>query len=276
MRIDAHAYVGHWPFRPLRGTSCSALVQRMDRFNIDRAFVGNLNGIFYKNTQAANEELFEACDSYRDRLVPFAVLNPTYAGWNRDLETCATQYGMAGVRLYPNYHDYAFASSTLEDAVRRIRDRGLIVSFTCRLVDRRQRSWLDLAEDIPLIQIVELIERIPDARYLILHAFADDFADPAIFERVDRTKIVFDMIYGTATGQIGPHLYDLPKAMRALGPERFAFGTATPFRDLESHILRMELLTSDASIRRHVDSVWGRNALALLHDRLADRRETVQ
>ncbi len=264
MRIDAHAYMGHWPFRPLRGNTCEALVRRLDENEIDRALVGNINGVFYKNPQWANEELFADCESFLDRLVPFAVLNPTYADWEYDLEICRKGFGMAGVRLYPQYHDYRILGDGCTEAVKRIRDAGMVVSFSSRLVDRRQRSWMDSAEDIPMKNILHVVRQVPDARYLILHAFTPDFANDDVVEAVDGVDIQFDMMYGTATQQIGPVLYDLPTGIAALGPERFSFGTATPFREYPSHVIRMELLESALADPKALAAVWGGNASRLL------------
>ena len=94
MLIDINAYVGHWPFQQLKYNTCEALLQRMNKFGVDVSVISNLNGIFYKNTQSANEELYEEIRSnskFKDRFIPFAVINPIYAGWRDDLETCVTK-----------------------------------------------------------------------------------------------------------------------------------------------------------------------------------------
>jgi hypothetical protein len=70
MRIDIHAYIGHWPFRQLRGNTCEGLLANMNKHGIDHAVISHLHGIFYKNSHAANEELATAVRSYRDRLIP--------------------------------------------------------------------------------------------------------------------------------------------------------------------------------------------------------------
>ena len=70
MLIDINAYVGHWPFMQLKYNTCEALAHRMDRFGVDVSVISNLNGIFYKNTQSANQELYEEIKSlkrYSDR-----------------------------------------------------------------------------------------------------------------------------------------------------------------------------------------------------------------
>lgn len=112
MWIDINASVGHWPFRKVHYNTCNLLMERMNRFNVDLSVISNLNGIFYKNTQSANEELHEEMRSKRrfaNRFIPFAVINPIYAGWKNDLDTCVKKMGMKGVRMYPKYHDYEIA-----------------------------------------------------------------------------------------------------------------------------------------------------------------------
>ena len=91
MRIDFHTYIGHWPFRQLRGNTPAGLVEYMGRFGIDQAVVANINGVFYKNTQPANEELAEAIKPFPGRFIPYAVINPTYPDWEYDLEVCHRQ-----------------------------------------------------------------------------------------------------------------------------------------------------------------------------------------
>ena len=93
MLIDSNAYIGHWPFRRFEYDTLDALSGRMKEFGTDRSVVSNLNGIFYKNTQNANEELLEAIHSkraYHDKFIPFAVINPIYGGWRDDFKVCSS------------------------------------------------------------------------------------------------------------------------------------------------------------------------------------------
>jgi hypothetical protein len=63
MLIDINAHVGHWPFKQLKYNTCAALLERMNKFGVDISVVSNLNGVFYKDTQAANEELYDEIKS---------------------------------------------------------------------------------------------------------------------------------------------------------------------------------------------------------------------
>ena len=105
MIIDVNAYLGHWPFRQLRHNTASGLLKLMDKNGIDKAIVSSINAIFYKNCHSGNEELAAETKAHRDRLIPFATLNPEYPGWEDDLKHCHEDFGMTGLRLLPHYHN---------------------------------------------------------------------------------------------------------------------------------------------------------------------------
>lgn len=80
MYIDINAYVGHWPFMRRKYNTCKELIGRMNQFGVDISVISNLNGLFYKNTQSANEELYDELRSdkrFADRFIPFAVIIPS-------------------------------------------------------------------------------------------------------------------------------------------------------------------------------------------------------
>ena len=94
MLIDMNAYLGHWPFRKLRHNTAPELVALMDDRGIDLACVSSASAIFYKNSQAGNEDLAAEVADYPGRLIPFAVINPTSADWEHDLSVCAEEFGV--------------------------------------------------------------------------------------------------------------------------------------------------------------------------------------
>ena len=116
--------------------------------------VANINGVFYKNTQPANEELAEAMKSFPGRFVPYAVINPSYPDWEYDLEVCHTQLKTKGLRLYPQYHDYRLTDHRLAKLLELSRSLRLPVAFSRWLVDDRQRSWMDIGGELKLDNLV--------------------------------------------------------------------------------------------------------------------------
>ena len=266
MLIDINAYVGHWPFMQMKYNTCDALGQRMDKFGVDLSVISNLNGIFYKNTQSANQELYDEIKSagrYRDRFIPFAVINPIYAGWRKDLETSIKKLGMKGVRLYPKYHDHEINDPNLIELVKRARDMNVPVAFNFRMVDSRQRSWMDIdyvyytpKPEWSLRNIVPIIRNVPDAKYMILNAansIAIDGEDEVAYRKAD-------VLMDTS----GRSLTNLGELLKTQGESRFAFGTHSPLLDYLTGMLRIESLRMDEADETTKELLRSGNAKRIL------------
>jgi len=240
MLLDINASIGHWPFMQHRYNTCHSLLDRMNKFGIDISVIGNLNGIFYKNTQSANEELYEEIRSDRrfsDRFIPFAIINPIYAGWRDDLKICIKKMGMKGVRLYPKYHDYEITDPSLIELVKRARDLGVPVAFTIRMIDSRTRSWMDNTSqpEWTVMNIVPVIKAVPDAKYIIQNVTKNiSFRDDEDKKLISNGEVIFDTS--------GRHINRLPELLTTYGKNKFAFGTHSPILDYLSGLLRIEIL----------------------------------
>lgn len=235
MLVDINAHVGHWPFQQLQYNTCQKLLQRMDRFGVDISVVSNLNGVFYKNVQSANEELFSEIGSskkFAQRFIPFAIINPLYAGWKEDLATCHGKMGMKGVRIYPAYHDYGVSDPACIELVKRARDLGMPVALTLRMVDNRQRSWLDIQHEWALKDALPLVREVPDAKYLILNV-----ANGAQLGKEDADVLKnADVLMDTS----GRALANPGELLKIYGSDKFAFGTHAPIHDYLTGLLRIE------------------------------------
>jgi len=237
MLIDSNAYIGHWPFRQFEYNTFDELLNRMTEFGTDASVVSNLNGIFYKNTQAANEELYKAIRSkktYRDRFIPFAVINPIYSGWRDDFEECSTKMGMKGIRLYPKYHDYDLTNPSCIKLVKMARDRGLPVALSLRMVDSRPSSWLDIEKEWSLKDIIPIIRLVPDARYLILNVANSPDLNKEDTELFRKAEILMDTS--------GRDIIDFGELLMKYGKDKFCFGTHSPILDYCTGLLRIEAL----------------------------------
>jgi len=259
MLIDINAYVGHWPFKRLKFNTCATQLERMNRFGVDTSVVSNLNGVFYKDTQSANEELFEELGSARqfsDRFIPFAVLNPIYAGCEKDLGICSSKFGMKGVCLYPLYHDYELTDPACVELVKRARDSGMIVRLTQRIVDSRQRSWMDISKEWTLKDMMPIIKEVPDARYFLVNAANSITVSDEDTELLKKSNILFD-----TSGRI---LSNLGEMMKRYGKDKFALGTHSPVLDYLSGILRVETLRENEASEADKDLLRSGNAKRLL------------
>lgn len=251
MLIDVNTYIGHWPFRQLRHNTADALVRRMDERGIDMAVVASIDGILYKNVHPANESLSAQVQPFRDRLIPFATLNPTYPGWQEDLRRCAEDLRLSGLRLYPHYHGYRLGDPealTLIDAATAL---GWAIQVPMRVVDRRQRHKWDLAEDLAADEIYAALAQCPGACWMWLNSLGLDGArlpaeGPFLVE-ISRMTAVLQR--------------NIQALIETAGTEHLAFGTGMPFKVPEPALLKLEVLDAPPYMRERI--AW-RNASEML------------
>lgn len=259
MLIDSNAHIGHWPFRKFEYNTLDALFGRMKEFGTDVSVVGNLNGIFYKNTQNANEELINAIRSkkaYRDRFIPFAVINPIYGGWRDDFEICISKMGMKGIRLYPQYHRYNISTPSSVELVKMCRDKGLPVVFTLRMVDKRTSSWMDIDTEWSLKDIVPIVRAVPDAKYLITNvtnSTALNEEDTVLFKKA---ALLMD--------SSGSRMVNWVDLFQRFGTDHFCFGTHSPILDYFTGLLRIESLRDNEADKSTKDLLRAGNIKKLL------------
>lgn len=241
MLIDGNAYIGQWPFKKFKYNRADTLLRRMKEFGTDISVVSNLDGIFYKNTQPANEDLYEIMGSkktYGNRFIPLAVINPNYAAWRQDFEVCVGQFGMKGIRLYPQYHAYDITDPSCVELVKLSRDRGLPVVFSLRMVDKRTSSWMDLENEWSLKDIVPIVRAVPDAKFMIVNVANSTALNDDDLEILRKANVMMDTSGRLLEGWPNPLL-------TKFGREKFCFGTHSPILDYFTGLLRIEALKKD-------------------------------
>src|SRR5260370_27368372 len=99
---DGAALVGGYPSRRLKDPSAAWLLGQMDRLGIDRAWVGYLPALLYRDPANATPDLLDHIQRHRDRLLPVPTLHPSLPGWEDDLNE-ALEIGAPAVRVHPRY-----------------------------------------------------------------------------------------------------------------------------------------------------------------------------
>jgi len=256
MIVDVNAYLGHFAFRRLRHNTAASLLTLMDSKGIDKAVVSSASAITYRNAQAGNEEMAEEVRGHRDRLIPFAVINPFYAGSLDDLKICHEEFGMAGLRLYPKWHNYQLSDPRCKDLVNTATERGMVISIPIRVEDRRQRSWLLNVPDVPLVEIVELVKAHPESRFILLNGIGYTGSP------LGRKGNDLPSNYAIELSRLSAVLAnELGQLITNLGVERVMFGTGMPFKYPDPALLKLEVL--DAS-EPDKEKIRGQNATTWL------------
>ena len=251
MLIDVNTYLGHWPFRQLRGNTVAALLRRMDRCGIERALVGSLDAVCYRDVLPANEALARQTRRYRDRLLPVATLNPRYPGWREDLRRCAEEGQMGGLRLYPQYHGYELTEARGLELIDAAVALDWVVQVPMRLEDRRQRHVLDVARDLTGAELVAVVQARPGVRWIFLEALGlEGVQFPA------NAEYLVEISRMTAVLQ-----RNIQAFAAAAGEGHLAFGTGMPLKVPEPALLKLEVLDAPKRVREGI--AW-RNAARLL------------
>ncbi|HUT33938.1 MAG TPA: amidohydrolase family protein [Planctomycetota bacterium] len=256
MLIDVNAYLGHFAFRQLRHNTASGLLKLMDRAGIDRAVVSSASAIAYRNPQAGNEELHAEAQAHPNRLIPFAVINPSYAGWQDDLKICCDDFGMVGLRLYPRWHNYRLSDRCCLDLANAATERGMAVSIPIRAEDARQRSWLVDVPDVPLDEIAALVKACPQARFILVNGAG--FVRSALGQKNNGLPAN----YFTEISRLSAVLAnEIGQLVANLGADRVVFGTGMPFNYPDPALVKLEVLEASEDDKEKIR--W-KNAARLL------------
>lgn len=241
---DCVAFVGPHPFRHLERHSPEWLITQMDRLGIDRAWVGYLPSLFYKDPAPGNAALARMLAPHRDRLTPIPVVHPGLPRWEDDLNH-AVALNAPAVNMCPQYQGLDPAGGAMRIGTAAAAALGLAVLLPVRLEDVRQRHPLDAAGDLPAAAVRQLVRSDPDLRLLVAHA------DRAYVEEVhfgltpeEAARILWDISWIW-----GPPEDHLATLIRTVGVERFALGTGMPLRIPDAPFAKLDLLDDPAARR---------------------------
>lgn len=268
--IDANAFLGRWPFFPFEASPAD-VIGYMDEKGVDRALVSSTEAIWYRNAHRGNRDLAEAVAGYEDRLVPIATINPSYSAWRGDLEECDTEFGMQGVKLLPNYHDYDLADAETKALLSECAARDLPVIIVATLDDQRQRHPgvnLRGQEDglkrtfLPdqVNSLIELLSDCPDTDVILADMWNQARRVKEDLHDVTPEGVRLDNeVRNGETYFIAGDLYmyfthQLEAAAEDLGPDHLVTGPQLPFKIFESYYKYTDNLPLDESAKQAVRS----------------------
>jgi predicted TIM-barrel fold metal-dependent hydrolase len=245
--IDVNAYLGHYAFRRLRYSTAAELLKLMDRKGIERAVVSSASAITYRNAQSGNEEIAAEVKGHRDRLIPFAVLNPAYADWKGDLKICADEFGAKGLRLYPGWHNYRLSDGACLDLVHAAAERRLPISIPIRVEDRRQHSWLADVPDVSYGDIAALVKAVPAGQFILMNG--SGYTGSPLGQAASGLPKNYFIEISLLTAEIGN---EMGRLLSVLGEDRLLFGTGMPFHYADPAIVKLEILDANAAVKEKI------------------------
>lgn len=227
--IDCNANLGNWPFRRMSYNTPEALLERLGRVGIERAWVTLLDAVMLKNVGAANPWLAELVAG-REALTPVGSVNPTWPAWERDVAECA-ELGFAGVRVNPNYHGWELAGGELRALLSAAGELGLFVEIAVRMTDERHHHPLVMVPPTSLGGLAPIAGDHPEVPIIVANAKQGDLGPLGPGAQLP-ANLYFEMSHFESVGGV-------QTAAESLGVGRILFGTHAPYYYPESSHLKV-------------------------------------
>ena len=255
--IDINSSLGNWPFNKVKHNTPVGMMKLMDSTGIHQACVAALEGLFYTDVQVANRHLHRGVKRFRDRLLPFSVINPDFPGWRDDLAQCDEEFRTVGLRLYPGYHNYGLDDLCCVELFAEAQQRKLPVQIVPEVSDRRMHHPCLAVGQVDLTTLPRVLREFPTLRTALLNIKV--FRPTAkSFSWVSKIPLLFmDIAWLDGVAVVD----DLVKAV---GIDRVLFGTNAPLMIPLSSVYKLR----EASLDRHgMAAITERNAKRFLGKR---------
>jgi uncharacterized protein len=218
--IDVNLYCGEYPFRRLPDTRGRGLLALMDEARVTYGVATPFAGVFYKDNLDGLRTAVEAVEM-SDRIRFWAVLNPAFPGWERDLDTALELPGVAGIRLFPRYHRYRLLDAPVVALMQRAAERGAPVNIAARLVDDRLHHWLLSVPALDVAEVGGLVKQCPATTVVLSHFYSAEIGALAGVVKAHPAAYV-------DIGCCKPGVLFWTTVTRQLDVSRLLFGTGAP------------------------------------------------
>ena len=263
MIIDFFIGIGDWPFRKLKHRTAEKLIELLKKEGIDRAIVYSIYSILAKDCMEGNLEVAEAASKYPETIIPYAVINPAFPGWEGEFMTCFDRMGFKGLRLFPTYHRYELRDSCFLEIISAVEEKKIPVILSIRIEDERQHHWLMKVPSLNIQAAAKVISDFPQVTFVISGA-----TYPELLTEKDNLLQCNNWFFDIARMQgrhSNPGLVEvIVRAINDFGAKRMLFGSNAPFQYIKSSLLKVQ----KASIKeRDKDMILLGNALHIISKR---------
>lgn len=238
--IDVNALVGPYPFRFVPHPDPEVLERVLDRENLSEAWVGHLPSVFYRDPASGNAQLYTMLAPHARRLRPVPTIRPDWPDW-RDALKVAADAGAPAVRVYPAHWQMGPADPRLDELALACGEARQALILTVRFEDLRQRHPHDVAGDLQPAA-VRALARAGDSVRLIVTAAGRDFIEEVHWGLTpwEQRRVFWDFSWVW-----GPPDDHLAKLFRAIGSDRFVYGTQWPLRLTQNPKANLDLLPGE-------------------------------
>lgn len=210
------------------------LLRVLDAEDADLRFVLNSDGYWYQicrdepdGCHRANAFIHRLVEGARERLYGSCMVNPNFVDESlRTMEVCFERWGFVqlGEMLQYMLH-YRMNSDTTASIARRAVDYDVPIQVHISTSNRAQGGFSGGREELE--DLFGLVDRVPDAKYILAHAVGSDQDDPPV---IDEYVDLIERQYGSWPRNFWAEIRDfsspgLPSALRRIPVDRLITGT---------------------------------------------------
>jgi predicted TIM-barrel fold metal-dependent hydrolase len=238
--VDTNVHLFEWPFRKLKYARTDALVAKLQKHRITKAWAGSFEAVLHKQLDSVNRRLVEECQARGDgMLVAIGSVNPAWPDWEEDLRRCHEQYRMKGIRLYPGYHGYSLGHPAFARLLAEAAKRHVLVQIVLRMEDERVHHTVISIGAVDVAPLPELLKKLPEAKVQLINS-AGPILGKHVSTLIRDTQVAFDIAATEGNGGVGRLIEGKNYSYRGAIPlERLLFGSHAPFFPCESALLKL-------------------------------------
>lgn len=250
--FDLNVYLGYWPFRRLRVAGAAGVRHLMARTGVDQALAIPLQAVFYKDCLDGVTEMIEDIGPERHDLLPLAIVNPAFPGWEADLDRMIGELGCVGCGVLPNYHGYAVYDACACALFTRLVRLGLPALIFVRLWDERSHHVRMQVFPVSIDDVSYVLKTFPDLRVAVCNAILPSEGVALAAVLADRAPVLLTTAYKSL---------QLAQCVAQIGASHIAYASGAPLYYPESALF--QVLDAEIDVQSR-SAVLGGNARAFL------------
>ncbi|MCA9425676.1 MAG: amidohydrolase family protein [Candidatus Omnitrophica bacterium] len=217
MILDVNGYFGSWPYWPMKGTDPNAILEKMDRYGIDRVFLNSLRGVF-TDPEEGNAETLRAVESCPDRFSPALTFSPYHPGYDNFISLLKEKQGCL-LKLFPLNHSYQIHEEPrVEEVFNLCGERKIPVLIPYRLM----MSWR-----LPIMNFGSMggvIEKFPQTHFILgsINYLFELQTARSLLRRFSNTSLETSAMMAYR---------EVEKLVAEFGAERFIHGSCIPLQN---------------------------------------------
>ena len=246
MIFDFHTHIGkgdpfyHSSIEEKRLFVCpEKLLSEMKKFNISKSVVISSFRLPHRLIDA-NLELISSIENFKDKLFPFAWLDPRIEDVCDHLDTLVKKHGFRGIKLHPVLNGYYLTNEVINPII----EKGIELQIPILI----HTGWGPLG-NVNLID--KLAQRYPKAKLVVAHMIEPD----CVYVAKKNENVLIETSYAS-------HPRRIEQAVKVIGANKLIYGSDYPMgggMDFEISKIRLAKIKSEEK-----KSILFENAMKLL------------